>query len=237
LRGAERGHPGKRLQLDHPAVLFDRELVLAKVGDRLIVAIQRDDVELDEIGGGRAGPLALSGRAHGQDDDKGRGDPLRHADAFRMTAMACWSHAVRSISASGTHRTSAASLPCTAARRRAAPHAAGVVDDDVVILGPSTGVAPDAVEDLHHRANGHVERRLLAHFPNERLLERLAELHRAARQAPLALERLLPALDQQHAIAVENHGSHGNNRPIGILPQMPITLTMTRFFRRPSNSA
>ena len=73
---------------------------------------------------------------------------------------------------------------------------------------------------LHDRADVDVERRFLAHFADERRLERLAELHRAARQAPLALERLVPALDQQHAIAVENHGADGNNRPVRVLPQI-----------------
>ena len=61
---------------------------------------------------------------------------------------------------------------------------------------------------------------LFAHFARERGLQRLADLDRAARQAPLALQRLVRPLHQQHAIAVENHGAHGDDRPVGIGPQI-----------------
>ena len=69
------------------AILFDRELVLTKVGDRLIVAIERDQIELDEIGVGRRGGTLCRRRCGKQRDENEGGEPP-HTAAFRMTAIA-----------------------------------------------------------------------------------------------------------------------------------------------------
>ena len=42
---------------------------------------------------------------------------------------------------------------------------------------------------------------------------------------------------QQNMIAIEDDRSHADDRPFGVGPHRPITFTMTRFFRWPSNSA
>ncbi len=106
-----------------------------------------------------------------------------------------------------------------------------------MIFGAAGGIATDAVEDVDDRSDDDVERRFLADFARQRSLEALADLHGAARQAPVAFQRLLPSLDQQHAIAVEDHGADGDDRPVRVVPQIPMTFTTTRFLRRPSNSA
>ena len=68
----------------------------------------------------------------------------------------------------------------------------------------------------------------------------LAELHDSAWQAPLPRKRLEPTSDQDHPAIADNHGADTNDRPIGILSighSSPMTFTMTRFRRWPSNSA
>ena len=107
-----------------------------------------------------------------------------------------------------------------------------------MVFGASVCVAPDAVEHFDDGTHHDVERRLLTHLARERGLQRLAELDNAAGQAPLALERLVPALDQQHAIAVENHGADGDDRPVGVVPQIlnssdPQILKSLRSLRSP----
>jgi hypothetical protein len=87
IRSAERLHSGERLHLDRVAVFLDRELALTEIGDRSVVAIEHDDVELDEVSGpGRR--LPLRGDADGEDGDQRRDDPLLHRCALRMTAIA-----------------------------------------------------------------------------------------------------------------------------------------------------
>ena len=88
-----------------------------------------------------------------------------------------------------------------------------------MILGAPGGIAPDAVEHFNDGTHDDVERRLLAYLARERGFERLAELDDAARQAPFTLERFLPALHEQDAIAVEDDGADGDDRPVGVLPQ------------------
>jgi hypothetical protein len=47
----------------------------------------------------------------------------------------------------------------------------------------------------------------------------------------------LSALDEQDTIAVDDDRADADDRPIGKCPHSPMTLTTTRFLRRPSNSA
>ena len=81
---------------------------------------------------------------------------------------------------------------------------AQVIDDHEVVLDAAVGRDPQAVEHFDDRADRHLEAGFLAHFPSHGVFERLAELHASAGQAPLTFERLVPALDQQDATAIED---------------------------------
>ena len=72
-------------------------------------------------------------------------------------------------------------------------------------------IAADPVEHLDDRSNVDREPGLLAHFPRDRVLERLPHLDAAAGQAPLPLERRVSALDEQHAVAVEHDGTDADD--------------------------
>jgi len=89
-----------------------------------------------------------------------------------------------------------------------------------VILDAAVGAAFDALEDLHDRTNGDLQPGLFQHLARQRLLERFTELHAAAGQAPFPFERFVSALDQQDAIAVQNHGADANDRLRRKLPQI-----------------
>src|ERR1700730_6427148 len=139
---------------------------------------------------------------------------------------------------------------------------AEVVDDDEVILDAAIGRMVDAVEHFDDRSHFDCEACLLEHLARHGCLERLAELHATAGEAPFADERLVSAPGQQHpAPWIEHNGADADEGPIGKLPpfltsslphfltsslphfltssllQIPMTLTTTRFFRWPSNSA
>ena len=122
-----------------------------------------------------------------------------------------------------------------AARRRAASRAAEVVDDDEVILDAAVRVPADAIEHFDDGSDVHVEAGLLAHFADQSRLERLAQLDGAARQAPFALERLVRALDQQHAVAVEDHGADADDRTVRESPHILTSSTfLVRHYPEPS---
>src|SRR5438034_1218243 len=59
--------------------------------------------------------------------------------------------------------------------------------------------------------------RLFLDLAHERLLDALAEMHEAARDAPLALPRRPAAPREQDALPVEHHGAHGHPRRVGKL--------------------
>jgi len=129
-----------------------------------------------------------------------------------------------------------------AARRRCAAHAAQVIDQDKVVPDTPGVVEQNAIEHLDHRADVHHQPGFLQHFPRAGLFERLAELHAAAWEIPRAFERLVGALHEHDPAVDENHRPDADDRTIRIAPvsrhgQAPITFTMTRFLRCPSNSA
>jgi hypothetical protein len=107
-------------------------------------------------------------------------------------------------------------------------------------LHAAVGVVPDSIEHVDDRSDFDVERGLLVHFAPDGGGQRFADVDGASGQAPLALERLVRPFDDQHAATVDDHGTHADNRPFRIAPQVwrsPMTLTTTLFFRCPSNSA
>ena len=110
------------------------------------------------------------------------------------------------------------------------------VDDDEVVLDTAVGCAPDAIQHFHKRSDPHDEAGLFEHLTCDGLLEGLAQLHPAPGQAPLTLQRFVAALDEEHAIAIEDDRADADDWP-RLARQTPITFTTTRFLRRPSNSA
>jgi hypothetical protein len=113
---AERSHFRKRLELDLVPVFLDGDFVLTQIGDRLTVAIEREQIQLDHVAGRRRRLRRLRGDSRGEQcDEQRRGESPHGAAAFRITAIAVAVTPYASRSAIGTHRTPAASVPCAAA--------------------------------------------------------------------------------------------------------------------------
>ena len=85
-----------------------------------------------------------------------------------------------------------------------------------MVLDAAVRVSADAVEHFHHRTDFDGQTGFLQHFPRDRLFQRLADLHGAAGKTPLSFEGGVSALDQQHAIAVEDDGADADHRPVRI---------------------
>ena len=84
--------------------------------------------------------------------------------------------------------------------------------DEVILDAAIVGML-HAVEHLDHRTDVDRQPGFFEHFARDRRLERLAELHAAAGQAPFALQRLVRAPGQQHvAFAVEHDRADADNR-------------------------
>src|SRR5207248_4896733 len=77
-------------------------------------------------------------------------------------------------------------------------------------------IADDAVEDAAHVDEIDVETALLADLATHGLACRLSELDEAAGDAPLARQRHAATLDEQDAVAVEDHRAHADARRVGI---------------------
>jgi hypothetical protein len=73
-----------------------------------------------------------------------------------------------------------------------------------MIFDASVGRAIHAVEHLDDLTNAHLEPRFLEHLARQCGLERLAELDRATRQTPFTLQGRVPALDQKHAVVIND---------------------------------
>src|SRR5439155_5777242 len=99
-------------------------------------------------------------------------------------------------------------------RELTAERLAPIVDDDEVMLDAAVGRAPDAIQHFDDGPDPHAEAGFFEHLARDGLLERLAELDAASRHAPVALQRLVSALDEQDAIAFEDHCADADNRAI-----------------------
>src|SRR5216117_4166925 len=73
-----------------------------------------------------------------------------------------------------------------------------------MILDPSIGIAGDTVHNPGDTGHGDREPAFLGDLPHHGVARRLAEVDEAAGQAPLAQGRRPAALDEEHAVAVED---------------------------------
>src|SRR5262249_5065142 len=109
------------------------------------------------------------------------------------------------------------------------------VDEHVMVARTAIVIERDPIEHLDDRSDLDVQSRFLADLADDRGLERFAQLDGAAWQTPCALERLVRAPYQEHAIAVDDHCANADDRAFRVGPhafgETPITFTITRFLR------
>src|SRR5207244_1571054 len=75
------------------------------------------------------------------------------------------------------------------ARLEPAAHGLGDVVDDHVVIADGGLLAHDAIDDPAEAEEAHAQSRLFLDLAHEGVLDTLAEMHEAARDAPLALPR------------------------------------------------
>jgi hypothetical protein len=91
-----------------------------------------------------------------------------------------------------------------------------------MVFDSAAGIAGDPVEHFDDGSDFDGKTGFFPHFASDRGLERLPDFDAAARQAPLAFERFVPAFDQQYAIAVEYDSPDTNDRTVRIgLHELP----------------
>src|SRR2546430_15838032 len=86
-----------------------------------------------------------------------------------------------------------------------------------MILDPSIAIAGAPVHDAGHVGHGDREPALFRDFTSHRVTCRLAQVDLAAGQAPLAQGRRAPALDEQHAVAMEDDRADADPRVVRVL--------------------
>jgi hypothetical protein len=84
---------------------------------------------------------------------------------------------------------------------------AKIVDQHVMVFGPSISVAHDTFEHLGDAFRLYDQARFLENFAGYALLQRFAGFKDASGQGPKAFERLASALSQQDAIGFEDQRS------------------------------
>src|SRR5688572_4299834 len=94
---------------------------------------------------------------------------------------------------------------------------AEVIDQHEVIADSSLFVPGDPIEDLDDRADFDCQPGFLEHLARHRRFECFPELDRPPRNAPLAGQRFVLALDDQDAPVLHDHCTHSDERTIGIL--------------------
>ena len=98
-------------------------------------------------------------------------------------------------------------------RYRSSDRTAQIIDDDEVVLDAAIATM-DAVEDLDDLANVNIEAGFFFDLAPCGLHEGFAEFDDPARQRPLALSRLMRALDDECAASVDDDAANADNRPI-----------------------
>src|SRR5256884_328322 len=86
-----------------------------------------------------------------------------------------------------------------------------------MILDPSIAIAGDPVHDAGHVGCVDREPALSRDSPHHRVACRLAQVDQTAGQAPLAQGRRPPALDEQHAVAMEDDRADAAPRVVRVL--------------------
>src|SRR5271166_4467709 len=93
---------------------------------------------------------------------------------------------------------------------------AEIVDQHVVILGPSVAVGEDAVEDVQHFSRLDDEAGLFERLAADAVAESLAQLQHSARDRPLAQERLGGTTHQKRAASLDDDRADSNDGMVGI---------------------
>src|SRR5262249_33550677 len=104
-----------------------------------------------------------------------------------------------------------------AARLELAAHPLGHVVDDDVVIADGVLLVDHAVDDAAEAEQAHLEAAFLLHLADDGVLQALAQVHEATRNAPPPHARGLAAAGQEHAIAIEHDGAHAHARGIGKL--------------------
>jgi hypothetical protein len=89
-----------------------------------------------------------------------------------------------------------------------------------VIFHAAVSVPADPVQDRDDRTDVDLEACFLAHLACDRGVQILAGFDDPTRQAPLTFQRFPPALDQHHAIPVDDNGADAHDRTVGVTPHM-----------------
>ncbi len=92
-----------------------------------------------------------------------------------------------------------------------ARHAAQIIGDHVVVAD-ALALAMNPVENLNQFNRLHLQPGFFPHFARNPGGQRLAHFEHAARQRPMALERLAPAPHQQHPALLDDHRAHAHER-------------------------
>src|SRR5581483_3116034 len=95
--------------------------------------------------------------------------------------------------------------------------AADEIEDHIVVLDATRGIAHHPVEHLDDGAELARKARLFRQLAPGRLLERLAQLDRAARHRPAPRRRRPPTLHHQHPVLrIEQHHADRDHRQLGV---------------------
>ncbi len=96
----------------------------------------------------------------------------------------------------------------------------------------------DAIKDIEKRPHTDLHSGFFRNLSHQSLGQRFAQFHRPARQTPFTHKWRLGAAHQKDALKTHDNGSDTHHRSLGEPTRhTPITLSTTRFFRWPSNSA
>src|SRR6266446_470139 len=89
-----------------------------------------------------------------------------------------------------------------------------------ILLSPlSDGaiVSVNSIEYLNQFEHANPHARFFQKLASDSLLQRFAKLQRAARNGPLAAQRLAPAADQEGAATINDHAAYSDHRSFGVL--------------------
>ena len=81
-----------------------------------------------------------------------------------------------------------------------------------MILRPSFRIGHDPLENFKHQVRIDIESSLFGHFAPDPFLQLLTRFDDAARQGPVAFQRLLAALHQQNFAVFENQRANAEER-------------------------